>query len=184
MNNTFYSGLALIAMLAAPAVHAVENNLYVGAAIAGGGTVVIQTQAGRFENTNSAHPFKLYGGYDITEHVAIEAGYASYGKFRFASPGTVDLSGLHVAAKGSMALGKSFSVFGKLGAVRHSMDVAGIGAESFKTTKTRALMGFGFDYRIIPQLAATLELTNYGTIKSRTGQLRVRQLELGLKYHF
>lgn len=182
MNKTLYCTIALFAMLAAPSVHAAEDKLYAGLAFGSSGTVVISGDAGRFENTNNPLSARLYGGYDITENFAIEAGYAHFGKFKFALPVTVDLSAIHVAAKGSMPLGAYFSVFGKLGVTRHSIDVSGLGGEN--ATKTRPLMGIGADYRLTENLSAALEFTDYGTIKSDGGRLTMRKFEAGLKYHF
>lgn len=184
MNKNLYSSMALLAMLATPAVHAAEDKLYAGVAVGTSGVLTVSSGAGRFDSTNKPASFDLYGGYDFNDNFAIEAGYARFGKFKFDSPATVDLSAMHVAAKGSMALGDSFSVYAKLGLARDRVEVAGLAPGSETTTKTRALIGIGADYRLTGKLAVSLGYTDYGTIKDGDGKLNIRRVEAGLKYHF
>jgi OOP family OmpA-OmpF porin len=183
MNKHLYSTMALLAMFAAPAVHAEEEKLYAGVALSGGGSIVLQDGFERVENTNNPIAVRAFGGYDFTEHVAIEAGYARFGKFKFDEPLSLDLSGLYVAAKGTITLGEAFSLSGKLGAVRHRIRLSAFG-ESDSTSKTRRLIGIGASYRISKNLSASLELNDYGTIKEGGSRLTMRSLEAGLNYRF
>ncbi|MES2015045.1 MAG: outer membrane beta-barrel protein [Pseudomonadota bacterium] len=186
MNNTLYSVLALAALLATSAAHAEQEKFYVGVAVANGGKVAIDLMdAGRVENTNHPLSFDLSGGYDITPNFAIEAGYARHGKFEFGPNAALNLHAVHVAAKASMALGSSFSLYAKVGLNRQSVaaSVSGVGVvDSF--TKTRPLLGIGAAYHLPANFDLTLGLTDYGTVKSEGSKLTNRKLEAGLNYHF
>jgi OOP family OmpA-OmpF porin len=184
MNKHFYSTMALLAMFAAPAAHAQDEKLYAGLALSEGGSAVLQAgQYGRIENTNNALGVRAFGGYHISEHVAIEAGYARFAKFTFDVPLSLDLSGMYVAAKGSIRLGESFSLSGKLGAVRHRIHLSAFG-ESDSAYKTRALIGIGANYPIGKNLSLGLELNDYGSLKGGPIRQGTRKIEAGLGYHF
>jgi len=183
MNKLLYSILALTAALAAPCAHA-EDPFYIGAALGAQGKLNLATNGVIERNTNHPRAFRLSGGYQFNEHFALEAGYIGFGNFNFASGAEVDLSALHVAAKGSIALGESFSLFGKAGLARHDRDITGATPGAGSLVKTRAMYGIGVAYRMTEKLSLTAELVDYGTIRSPGTKLTMRQLEVGLNYRF
>ena len=183
MNKSFYSAMALLAMLAAPAVHAADEKFYVGAGLSSGGSLTISDGAAKFDNTNNPMALSLYGGYNFTDNIAIETGYTHFGKFKFAAPVILDLNAFHVAAVGRVALGESCSVLGKLGVARNSMKASVPGASDTSST-TRPLFGIGADYRLAKNLSLALELTDYGTTKDNGLHITRRKLEAGVKFHF
>jgi hypothetical protein len=183
MNKLMYSTLTLAAVLTAPCAHA-EDQFYVGAALGTQGNLNLATNGGIERNTNHPRAFRLSGGYQFNEHVALEAGYIGFGNFEFASGAKVDLSALHVAAKGSIALGESFSLFGKAGLARHDRDISGPTPGPGSLVRTRAMVGIGVGYRMTDRLSLTAELVDYGTIRSPGTKLTMRQLEVGLNYRF
>ncbi|MES2316507.1 MAG: outer membrane beta-barrel protein [Pseudomonadota bacterium] len=183
MNKNLYPTLALAAMFALPAARAADNAMYAGATIGTGGSLIIGNNAGVAEkNTNHPRPFKLYGGYELTDNVALEGGYINFGKFKFASPGAIEMDAWHLAAKGTIPLGKSFSLFGKLGVARHGVEASGMGDDSGKLAETKPLVGIGAAYRLTENLSLTAEYTNYGSVNS--GKIKNRVLEAGLKFNF
>lgn len=68
--------------------------------------------------------YKLFGGYQIDRHFALEAGYFNLGRFGFTSTtqpaGTLDgqikLRGYQLDLVGNIRLGRGLSVFGRVGA--------------------------------------------------------------------
>jgi len=184
MNKLATSTLALCALLAVPAVHA-EQHFHVKAAVSNGGTLHISDSQGtRLDSTSKPYPLSVYAGYDFNQDYAIELGYTDFGTYKFGSPATVDMRTIHVAARESFAIGASFSVFGKLGVARHTVGLSNFGPASGLSNKVHPLAGVGAEYRLMPQLSLSLELVDYGTVKSEHGRIKSRQLEAGVSYHF
>jgi hypothetical protein len=183
MNKLLYSTLTLAVALAAPCAHA-EDQFYIGAALGTQGKLKLATNGVIEHNTNHPRAFRLSGGYQFNEHFALEAGYTGFGNFDFASGSEVDLSAFHIAAKGSIPLGESFTLFGKAGVARHDRDITGPTVGAGSLVKTRAMLGIGVGYRITDRLSLTAEVLDYGTIKSPGTKLEMRQLEVGLNYRF
>lgn len=181
MNKIICITMLLATTCAGSAVRA-EENFYAGAGIASSGTVYAHTAAGRLENTNNPLVLKAFVGYDVTDTFAIETGYNAFGKYKFSVPGSVDFSGVYVAAKGSIKLGESWSLFGKAGASHVRIDVSGGSAGDL--SGTRPLLGIGAGYSLTEKLGLTLEVVDYGKIKSGNGRFAMRQLEANVKYSF
>src|SRR6185436_1071604 len=67
--------------------------------------------------------YKIFGGYKINRHFAVEGGYFDLGKFGFTAntspPGTVSgsikLSGFNLDGLGILPLSEKFSAFGRIG---------------------------------------------------------------------
>jgi OOP family OmpA-OmpF porin len=181
MNKLLCSTMLLAAALAAPAVRAADT-YYMGAGIGTRGTLYLDGPAGKLENTNHPRPFKVYAGYDFTDNFALEAGYKDFGKYKFAIPASVAIDGFYVAAKGSVKVSESWTLFGKAGVSHVNVDVKGASLGEFG--KYRALLAIGADYSITENLALGLELADYGRRKSSKGNLGLYQFEANLKYSF
>jgi OOP family OmpA-OmpF porin len=65
--------------------------------------------------------FRVFAGYRFNEYVAVEGAYVSYGEVSGSLPDLIDVSaefqGLTLAVVPSIPLGKTVSVFGKIGGV-------------------------------------------------------------------
>jgi OOP family OmpA-OmpF porin len=181
MNKLLYTTMLVAAALAAPAVRAADT-FYVGAGIGTRGTLYLDGPAGKLENTNHPRPFKMYAGYDFTDHFALEAGYKDFGKYKFAIPASVDIDAFYVAAKGSVKVSESWALFGKAGVSHVNVDVTGASLGEFG--KNRALLALGADYSITKNLALGLELSDFGRRKSSRGNLGLYQFEANVKYSF
>jgi OOP family OmpA-OmpF porin len=90
--------------------------------------IINQLQNAGFETTslsdvNRDTGFKIFGGYQFNQYLALEGGYFDLGKFGYAaitSPtgglnGSIQLKGLNVDAVGTLPFEGKFSVFGRLG---------------------------------------------------------------------
>lgn len=181
MNKQLRASLFLACVCVAPAVHAADT-YYVGAGIGTRGTLHRGTPTGTVDNINHPRPFKVFGGYELTDNVALEAGYTDFGKYKFALPGTVDIKSYHVLVKGSMKLGESWALFAKAGASHARVRHAGVALENI--SETRPMIGIGAEYAITKDLHLGLELVNHGTVKSSTTKLNLRQLQAGVRYSF
>lgn len=183
MNKLSGAALTLIAALAAvPALAA--DDFYLGAAIGTQGKMTFSSGAGSIDNTNHPRNFSLHGGYVLSDRFAIEAGYTSFGDFKFGSVAEADLSALHLAAKASFPVSEAWSVFGKAGVVRHSIDISRAGATLVDMSKVRGLLGVGVEYHQSPKLSVALELVDYGRVREPGLDLKARQLQAGVNYRF
>ena len=124
----------------------------------------------------------MFAGYGLTDHFALEAGYAEFGNYKFSGPASVDISALYVAGKGSIKLGESWSLYAKAGVSRFAIDVTGNPEKDMH--KVRPLIGVGFDYRITKDVALGLEYNDYRSFKTRTGTITTHQLQATAKYSF
>ncbi len=175
--------LAFAAATCLPAAHAADAlPFYVGATIGTTGQLKFSNNT---ESVNSSRerPFKVYGGYELSEHIALEAGYTHIGKFKFPGHGQIDYSAMHIAAKAGMKLGESFSIYGKLGAARQSLELTSPG-DADKINDIRPMIAVGSAWRFSERLSLTLEVTSYGRIKGEGISLRATPVEVGLRYAF
>ena len=175
MNKILSTSFALITALAALPACA-ETGMYAGAALGSKGNLV--------GSTDSTRPFKLYGGFALNEHLAIEGAYTSFGVFKYSDNRKIGLNVLSVAAKGTFNISESWTAFGKVGVARHMINVNGDGLSIREQDKTRPLLGVGVGYKLTPNLTLDLELASYGKIKLEKGRLNYNQLQLGANYSF
>jgi OOP family OmpA-OmpF porin len=107
----FARAIAGALALAALSVHA--EGPYVGGSL--GTTRYKGPDIGGLATDRSSNGGKLYGGYEFTPNVAVEAGYADVGKASSAA-GDVKGHGVFVDAVGKVPLTESLSALGRIGA--------------------------------------------------------------------
>lgn len=183
MNKRICTTITLAAALAASPAFAADD-VYAGFGLSNAGKLHLNSADGRSTNTNKPRPFSLYGGYQLSEHVALEAGYSDFGTFKFGSAAEIDLSALYVAAKGSVHVSDSFTLFGKAGLARIRVDKSGPQATGDDFAKVRPMLGVGAAYRLTERATVELELVKYSSIKNATTRLNINQLRLGANYRF
>jgi len=108
--------------------------------------------------------WKVFGGYQLNEVLAVEGGYISFGEMdgpivpsTFGNISTsVEPTGLEVAAVGNFPINSQFSLFGKVGLLawdfKANASLPGISA-SDSTTGTDVFFGLGAQYEISANLA-------------------------------
>lgn len=183
MNTVRTSMLALAALLAAPLAQA-EDPFYVGGAVGQRSNITLYTDGSAQRASNEPRAFNVHGGYEVNEHFAIEAGYTRFGKYRFGGGESINLGATYLAAKGSIALGDKFSLFGKAGIADHSLKLTGSTQDDGTYGKARPMFGAGVAYRVSEQVALKLEVLDYGTLHTGAGDLKMRQFEAGLDFRF
>lgn len=179
----------LFVTLFASSAHA--QQAYVGAAFGNGSSLKYRTAPGAPTGEDMALFGKLYGGYAFDDTWALEGGFAAYGKATFdkADTGapydtTLKTNLVYVAARASYRINDAWSVSGKLGAARHNQELdKGDGAVR-RHHEVRPMYGIGAAYNLTPRAALTLELNDYGTVRTADSKLIVRKLEAGAKFSF
>jgi len=132
MNTTKVIGALLLSMgLAGTAV--AENGFYAGASV-GESSVDACGDAGALGFTDcddSDTGWKIFGGYDLSDNIAVEGAWADLGEMTASRPGRsggVEVDGFILDAKGTLPLNEQFGVFAKLGFMM--WDAEGTGALS------------------------------------------------------
>ncbi len=127
-----------------------------------------------------------YGGYNISDALALEVGYGDPGSFRSPAAGpayTLSARHLYVAAKGTRKLSDRWSLSAKLGVVRNEYDLtAPSGPAEFSSN--RIMYGFGVAYQLTEKIALTLDFDNFGRTEGTNVRLRHRRLQAGLRFAF
>ncbi len=175
--------------LFASSAHA--QQAYLGAAYGGGTSLKYRTAPGAPTGEDLAQFGKLYGGYAFDDTWALEGGFAAYGKATFdkAETGapydaTLKTNLVYLAARASYRINDAWSVSGKLGAARHNQELDKGGGDLRRHHEVRPMYGIGTAYDLTPRAALTLELNDYGTVRTADSKLIVRKLEAGARFSF
>ena len=133
-------------------------------------------------------------GYIIDKNWDAEIGYTNFGTVKYSDPnpsdsGSLKTQTIYAAGIGKLPITDTFSVFGKAG-VANNYSKATINGTPYSSSKTNTalLFGAGLNYQFTKELAATLDYTHYGkgkiTFGDETGDFKLDQVSVGLKYYF
>jgi OOP family OmpA-OmpF porin len=135
--------------------------------------------------------WKVLGGYQINRNLALELGYADFGKIKASGPaGKVsaksnawDLVGL-----GIVPLGNRFSLYAKAGFYRGEVKAKADTAlltGTFKDKNTDVTFGAGLKYDITPQVGVRAEWQRYSDVGGDdTGTDDIDVISAGLLFRF
>jgi len=168
---------AAIAMAATAGAHA--EGIYVG--VAAGGTHASFDCDPGVSCDKSDTGFKLFGGYKLTENVAVEGHYADFGKFEASVPGAssdVKLSGfgVGVALLGDFATDWNGVV--RAGVARNKVKFAG---ES--ENKTKPYVGAGIGYKLTKEVSLTAAV-DYTEGELQGDKVKGTLYTIGVNYAF
>lgn len=195
IKHAFASSLAL-SFLAAPAVHAAEKDalprFYAGVATGQSKSTLENSAGERFSSKNHPLPVKLYGGVDLSDYFAVEAGFSgTTGKHEFdkglygtATEPRLQSRAFYMAAKGTVAVSEKVDLHAKLGVAHSRFEMSSAGAHDRKIDGTKPMFGVGAAYKFTEQLSGTLEFEHYGTVREQGYKMRQQQLQAGLKFSY
>ncbi|MBP1205680.1 OOP family OmpA-OmpF porin [Duganella sp. 1411] len=135
---------------------------------------------------------KVYGGYNIDQTWAVEAGYTDFGKKSYnytanGLPGGIhtDAHSYYLAGKGTWPVNQQIALFGKLGVARNTNKVStsGISSVGGDNDKTALYASVGAEYAINKNVKVSLEYENYGKNDIDTGR-KAGAVTAGLRYAF
>ena len=148
-----------------------------------------------FEDTDTA--FKVYGGYQFHRNVGVEFGYINFGTFKGSGSdptfGTLSdnwkANGINVSAVGTWPLANEFSLLGKLGFTRWSVDdkfSVGAASGSAKENGIDLSLGIGAQYAFAKQWAVRAEYEVFKNVgkEATTGKSDIDVLSIGAVYRF
>ncbi len=148
--------------------------------------------------------WKLFGGYQYNEHVAVEAAYARLGKYggssRVTAPaagsgaGTWDASAFSLAAVGSLPIHENrVAATGKLGLAYTHLDVNATATGGALTAvsnqsndRVNLLLGVGIRFDLTKKFGVRAEYEHYTNVgdASKTGQTAIAIWSLGGYFRF
>jgi OOP family OmpA-OmpF porin len=176
----------LSALIAAGSVGAHAEGAYVG--LAAGGSQFNLDCVGTTSCDRSNTGFKLFGGYKLTDNVAVEAHYADYGKAKLS--GTI--SGFDVTADVKMSgFGLGAAYLGdftpdwngvvRAGVARNKVKLEGAASDS--QSKTKAYVGAGVGYKLTKEVALTAAV-DYTEGEIGGDKAKATLYTIGVNYNF
>lgn len=186
--NSSIKVAALLAMAVCVAGTACAQEGYIGLSRTTPGEAYVTFGSAKdVQNYNNPLAMKLYGGVNLSERYAVELGYGFFGDYKVAdpAPGSTRVSQtstklIYVAAKATIPVGDSFSLFAKAGLAANKFTTKTSGYSPWSGSFVRPMYGAGMDYKVTEHVAAVLEFNYYGA----RGGFTQRKLELGLKAAF
>lgn len=183
-----FSFAAAAALLSATAA---AEDFYAGATVSKGGELRFANPINQKSSTSDAKAsFKVYGGYALSELLAVEAGYTHGGSTRFdkAAIGMTDdatfkISNFYLAGRLNHQFNDEWSVFGKAGVAR-SRFKASSGGDTDSVSSTKPLLGVGMAYNFTKNAAATLEYEHIGATRKDGINIKQGRLQLGVRFGF
>ena len=148
---------------------------------------------------NRGAAWKLLAGYQFSQTFGLEAAYGDLGRYGFASgvpglsaAGDVRMRAWSLAGTSSLALGKSWSVTGKLGVGnklaelgRVSGPLAGSPWAGQGAGRSDLVLGLGLGYSVGRGFGLRFEYENFGTAGGAgQGAVKTDQWAVSLKYSF
>ena len=183
--------ITFVFTLGASIAHAQERG-YAGLAIGTSKFGVTNGAGQRIEHNNNVIPLTGYAGYVLSEHFAVEGGYAGTSKkprfdrarFSAASDPQAHVSALYAAVRGKAAVSQSVDVFAKLGVAITHFELAGAGAQDFDVIAVRPMVGVGAAYRLTDKVALTAELEHYGRVREGKRSFMQNRAQVGIEFSF
>ncbi|MFG6487328.1 outer membrane beta-barrel protein [Roseateles sp. BYS78W] len=181
--------LATTTLLLAASAHAADP--YVGINLATPGEANFSINGRNVGNDNHPRAVKLYAGLQFTPDWAAELGYGAFGSWHATDPvpgssaqARLASSVVYLAARGSTPLGESFALFGRLGVAVNRLKASDSLGHSDRESFVRPLFGGGLEWKLAPQLSATVEYNHYGSRSGDGGRFTQQKAEVGLAFKF
>jgi len=122
---------------------------------------------------------KLYGGYQLNPHLAVEGGVFGLGHVDNAT-GKVQTRGVYLDAVGRYPLGTNWSVLGTAGLAAARFDSSAGGDDDSPGVK----LGAGVQYDVSKQVAVRAQYDRYHFTGAYDGKANIGQTTVGLRYAF
>ncbi|MEH6437832.1 outer membrane beta-barrel protein [Massilia sp. DD77] len=191
MHKIVHAAVFFLILAGTSAAHAQER-AYAGFTLGPSKAGVMNGAGQRIEHHNDGIAFKAYAGYPLSEHFAIEGGYAGtsskprFDKAQFgaAADPKAGMSAFYAALRGKVAVSASVDLFAKLGVARNRFELAGAGAQDFDVSAVKAMVGVGAAWRLSEKVALTAELEHYGRVREGSRSFVQNRAQVGLQFGF
>jgi OmpA-OmpF porin, OOP family len=204
--------IAALAALATPMAQAQDTGWYAGGNVGRATTSIddariTQGLAGQGLITNSIdnrerhNAYKIFGGYQISPHFAVEGGYFDLGNYGYTAHttpagtlnGDIKLRGLNLDLVGTLPLVGNLSALGRVGvtSIRASDNFSATGAahvpyssNSPSQRSTDLKVGLGLAYAFTPALSMRVEAERYRFKDGVGNRGNADMVSVGLLYRF
>lgn len=170
--KTLAAASATALALLSPLAHA--DDAYVGGSI---GAPRFGQDVNGLSGNDHGVSAKVYGGYQVTPNLAVEAGVASLGRLKGDSS-NVNAHGEYVDLVGRVGVGHDISLLGSVGAA-HVDYTSSNGDDSGSGLK----VGMGAEYALSPRLAVRAEYERYRTA-AFDSHPELGEMTVGLRFGF
>ena len=196
MNKRVLGAILALPLFTSLPAHAFQSRdshgFYAGLATGQSKSTLENSAGERFSSKNHPLPIKLYGGVELSDYLALEAGFTgATGKHEFdkglygtATEPRLASRVFYAAVKGTVAVSDRVDLHAKLGAAHSRFEFKNAGVHNGSLSGTRPMFGVGAAYKLTESVAATLEFEHYGTVSEKNSRLSKRQLQAGLKFSF
>jgi len=171
---------ALIAMAGSVGAHA--EGIYVGVAAGGTNTDIDCNGVPSCDKSDTG--FKLFGGYKLTENIAVEAHYADFGKATLSGNGAsidVKMSGFGIGAAYLGDFTPDWNGVVRAGVARNKVKLDGAASDS--ESKTKAYIGAGVGYKLTKEVALTAAV-DYTEGEIQGDKAKATLYTIGVNYSF
>lgn len=184
--------LCLLATATLAPLAASAEDFYAGVSAAHGGTLTFTNPVnGKSAHSNAGTALKLYGGYALTDNLAIEGAYVQYGSTTFdkaalglAQAPTFKMRNLYLAGRYTYHVSDDWSLFAKAGLANSRFTASDGAGERDSVSSTRPLLGVGVAYNVSKAVALTLEIEHIGATRKPGLNVKQDALQLGVKVGF
>ncbi len=142
--------------------------------------------AGGFASENRKNAYSIYGGGYFNNNFGVELGYTDFDRINRAG-GSTRAEGYSVSLIGKAPLSPAFNLLGKIGTTYGRTDVSTNPASGIvpgKESKWGLSYGIGAEYAFTPSVSAVLQYDEYRMKFAGTGNEKVSNTSLGLRYNF
>ncbi|MBI5275113.1 MAG: OmpA family protein [Burkholderiales bacterium] len=212
VQTTGVLGCAVIGLAGVAPAMAQDSGWYGGATIGRTGASIDEDRiraglaaqglaTSSFEERDRSTGYRVFGGYQMTPHLAVEAGVFSLGHFGYTArtvpagslDGNMRVRGMNIDLVGTLPLSDRLAALGRIGitSIRASDQFSATGAvampyasasPSERSTSYKA--GLGVAYAFTDALSVRAEVERYGLKDAVGNKGHVDMLSLGLVYRF
>lgn len=142
------------------------------------------------EDTDTA--WKIYGGLEVNEYIAMEVGYANLGEAKFSGDpyGTAEVHGMTMQVVGTLALNPRFSLIGRGGMnflnLEKNGTIAGTPNNNVGDTDVAWSLGLGAQYNLSKSVGLRAEWERYFKVgdADTTGEIDIDLISASVVYTF
>jgi len=158
----YFVAAAMTASVISPIAMAEETGPYAGISV-GQTEVDYEGVSGTSIVEDSDTGFKIFGGYNVNKHFAVELTYHDLGNNEVtigSATADIDLSAISIAAIGKLPVNEQFTAFGKLGYADLDAEM-NTNTTTTSVSETDLLYGLGVQYKLDQiELRAEWEVIN------------------------
>lgn len=178
----------LIALFAAAAIApvAAQAQAFIGASIGHAEQKLTIKNVGSVKENDTS--YKLFGGYQFTKNIGVEAGFGDLGTVSITGGGDTVTSNpkmFFAAVTGTVPVTNVISATGKIGFARTNTTLTSAGVADEKMRHTSPLLGLGMSFAVTPKISIVAEYEHFFNIVSEGGgKLKANALSAGVRFNF